>query len=87
MILLRLLPLIAVLSGCAYAPGFYSADSTSGPEARFKASAVIGHTAQDNADAPPAGALISITPELLRQQRASQPTDILTPIKPFGLDK
>lgn len=83
MILLRLLPLIAVLSGCAYAPGFYSADSTSGPEARFKASAVIGHTAQDNADAPPAGALVSITPELLRQQRASQPTDILTPIKPF----
>lgn len=76
----RLLPLLAaavatvVLSGCAYAPGFYT-----GADPRFQDLA----KAQDKADAPPPGALFSITPELLRQQRASQIQDIPDSVKQF----
>ena len=63
------LALVAILlTGCAWAPGMYISDmhktTTSGP---FAGAAE---------DAPPPGALKSITPELIRQQRAAQATDV-----------
>ncbi len=65
----RWLPVLAVLvlGGCAYSPGFYTGDS-------LKADA-------KNPDAVPPGALQSITPELLRQQRASRKDDIPAEVK------
>ncbi|MDI1243976.1 MAG: polysaccharide biosynthesis/export family protein [Rhodoferax sp.] len=89
---LRLLPpLLAslVLSACAYAPGMYVGktdvfqDPASNPwsitQARSSTSAP---------DAPPAGSLISITPELIRQQRANRTTDIAPEVKQlFGQPK
>ena len=65
----RWLPLLAalVLGGCAYSPGFYTGDS-------LKADA-------KNTDAVPPGALQSITPELLREQRASRKDDIPAEVK------
>jgi polysaccharide export outer membrane protein len=72
----RWLPLLAVivLGGCAYSPGFYTGDS-------LKADA-------NNPDAVPPGALLSITPELLSQQRASRKDDIPAQVKQlFGSAK
>jgi polysaccharide export outer membrane protein len=72
----RWLPLLAVivLGGCAYSPGFYTGDS-------LKADA-------SNPDAVPPGALLSITPELLSQQRASRKDDIPAQVKQlFGSAK
>lgn len=72
----RWLPLLAVivLGGCAYSPGFYTGDS-------LKADA-------NNPDAVPPGALHSITPELLSQQRASRKDDIPADVKQlFGSAK
>ena len=68
-LLSRWLPLLAVLflSGCAHSPGFYTGDS-------LKADA-------KNPDAVPPGALHSITPELLSQQRASRKDDIPAQVK------
>ena len=72
---LRAMPLMAaaLLGGCAYAPGFYTSAKSVGPEWLIPAG--------EEVDAPPPGALRSITPDLLRQQRASQPTDIPAPVK------
>ena len=63
------LTLLAVLAigGCAYSPGVYTGDS-------LKADA-------KNPDAVPPGALQSITPELLRQQRASRQNEIPAEVK------
>lgn len=72
---LRAMPLLAAaaLGGCAYAPGFYTGTNSAGPEWL--------NAAFDPADAPPPGSLLSITPELLRQQRARQSSDIPEPVK------
>jgi len=69
------MPLLAaaILGGCAYAPGFYTGTNSAGPEWL--------NAAFDPADAPPPGSLLSITPELLREQRASQSNDIPDPVK------
>jgi polysaccharide export outer membrane protein len=79
-----LFPLLAslVLGACAYAPGMYvgktdaGQDTAAGPwsitQARGDAAAP---------DAPPPGSLIAITPELLRQQRASRTNDIAPEVK------
>jgi polysaccharide export outer membrane protein len=66
----RLVLLVAtlVLGGCAYAPGLYTGNGSSGPT--WLNPGVVA------ADDPPAGALRSITPELVRNQRASQ-VDVL----------
>ena len=76
LILPRWLPLLAVLvlGGCAHSPGFYTGDS-------LKADA-------KNPDAVPPGALHSITPELLSQQRASRKDEIPAQVKQlFGTAK
>lgn len=76
----RLLPLLMalVISGCAFAPGFYTGNSMN--------AAADGSTATD--EQVPPGALQSITPELLRQQRASRKDDIPAEVKKlFGTPK
>jgi polysaccharide export outer membrane protein len=70
----RLAPLLtaAVVVGCAYAPGMYVGDSL----------AVKDGTASANVqDAPPPGRLTTITPELIRQQRAGRSTDVAPEVR------
>ena len=68
-----------VLSGCAYAPGFYAKQDDAG-------AAPTG--ASRSSDAPPPDALIAITPDLLRQQRASRKDEISAEVKSlFGTPK
>ncbi|TXI71906.1 MAG: sugar transporter [Limnohabitans sp.] len=84
----RFLPLLAFLflSGCAMAPGFYTGKGTTFNDPEWLPNATTGGSAQ--ADAPPSGALISITPELLRQQRALRKDDISAEVKQlFGTPK
>lgn len=78
-------PLLAslVLSACAYAPGMYVgktgvlSDTPSNPWSITQARSSTAATA----DAPPPGSLITITPELIRQQRASRTSDIAPEVK------
>lgn len=56
------------MTGCAYAPGFYTGSTTSGP--------TWLNPGVEVADVVPEGALVTITPELLRQQRASQSNEV-----------
>jgi len=65
----------AALSGCALAPGANFGGNVAG------ASASPGNAAADPADLPPPGALQSITPELLRRQRAAQATEVSSEVK------
>jgi len=65
----------AWLTGCAYAPGLSMGQQLS---AVSNQSETVEGDAQD---AAPAGALVSITPDLLQQQRAVQPTDIGQDVK------
>lgn len=73
--LFRALPLLlcGLATACAYAPGFYTGTQSAGP-----AWLDLG---RDAADTPPPGALLSITPELLRQQRLSQSVGIKAQVK------
>ncbi|MCY7370661.1 MAG: polysaccharide biosynthesis/export family protein [Polaromonas sp.] len=84
----------AWLSGCALAPGLFMGDGVVGSSSqasRYSASTqpttglpVVGA----GVDAPPPGALRSITPELIRQQRAAQATDVGQDVKRlFGVAK
>jgi polysaccharide biosynthesis/export protein len=75
------LALVAILlTGCALAPGMYIGDTRKNTSSNPFAGAA--------ADAPPPGALKSITPELIRQQRAAQPTDVGEDVKRlFGVAK
>jgi polysaccharide export outer membrane protein len=69
----------AVLAGCAYSPGMYVGSSLTPPVAAASESTAAQ-------DAPPAGRLTPITPELLRQQRTSRPVDIAPDVKKlFGV--
>jgi polysaccharide export outer membrane protein len=70
---------LALVTGCAMAPGI-SFDEALSAEAR---SASAGATSMDgaNADVPPAGALQSITPDLIRKQRAAQARDVGDEVK------
>ncbi|MDD2845987.1 MAG: polysaccharide biosynthesis/export family protein [Rhodoferax sp.] len=77
-------PLLAslILSACAYAPGMYVGKAglaTDGPANPW--SITQARASADAPDAPPPGSLISINPELLRQQRASRATDIAPEVK------
>src|SRR5476651_1936865 len=78
------LALVAILlTGCALAPGMHFTDAqrNTGFFSRFAAPAPAE-------DAPPPGALISITPELIRQQRAAHATDVGQDVKHlFGVAK
>jgi len=82
---LRLLPpLLAslVLSACAYAPGMYVGKTGAGTDTASNPWSITQARSSAAApDAPPPGSLISITPELIRQQRASRATDIAPEIK------
>jgi polysaccharide export outer membrane protein len=64
----------AMLAGCAYSPGMYVGSSLTPPVVAASASSAAQ-------DAPPPGRLTPITPELLRQQRASRPVDISAAVK------
>jgi polysaccharide export outer membrane protein len=82
----RLLPLLLatlILGGCAYAPGFYTGKSASYADPAWTEPGPGGSTT----DAPP-GALLSITPELLRQQRADRKDEVPAEVKQlFGASK
>jgi polysaccharide export outer membrane protein len=69
-----------LLASCAMAPGIYFGDAQKAAESSPGSSAA--------ADAPPPGALKNITPELIRQQRAAQATDVGEDVKRlFGVAK
>ncbi len=81
------------LGGCAYAPGLSMGNSQAiegtqanpysitAQRATPAPSTLAGTQAGASADAPPPGALLSITPDLIRQQRAAQPTDVGQDVK------
>jgi polysaccharide export outer membrane protein len=79
-----------MLSGCAAAPGMYiraAMGSLTGASADKTAS-----KGDANADAPPPGALLTITPDLIRQQRALQKAELGADVqrlfgqaKPYGI--
>ena len=78
-----------LLGGCAYAPGLSIGRSVSSPDAQAnpwsittqRSSQAPGTPASAGVDAPPPGALISITPDLIRQQRGGRATDIGQDVK------
>ena len=75
----RLLPLLLaafILGGCAYAPGFYTGKSATYADPTWTEPGPGG----GSADAPP-GALVSVTPELLRQQRAERKDEVPAEVK------
>ncbi len=80
---------IALLGGCAYAPGLSIGRSVTTPDAQAnpysittqRSSLVPGTQAGAGMDAPPPGTITAITPEQVRQQRAAQPTDIAPDVK------
>lgn len=63
----------AWLAGCAYAPGLSMGQNLAAETQR--------RAAGTEQDAPPPGALLSITADLLRQQREALPTDIGQDVK------
>lgn len=86
----------AWLTGCAFAPGLYMGDGARSPDPQTNAYSITtqraatppGSAPGASADAPPPGALLSITPELIRQQRAAQATDVGQDVKRlFGVAK
>ncbi|MBK5205295.1 MAG: polysaccharide biosynthesis/export family protein [Polaromonas sp.] len=86
-----LVPLLAAitLSGCALAPGMYVGKSLSGSDGATNPWSITqARSAAAAQDAPPPGSLTAITPELIRQQRASRSTDIAPDVKKlFDLPK
>lgn len=79
----------ALLGGCAYAPGLSIGRSVSSPDAQAnpwsittqRASTVPGSPSGAGIDAPPPGAVTAITPDLVRQQLAAQPSGISADVK------
>lgn len=74
-----------LLTGCAFAPGFSMGNlAGNGSSAQTnpysitsqRTASPAGAATGDNLDAPPPGALLSITPELIRAQRALQKTGL-----------
>ena len=87
-----------LLTGCAYAPGMgMGAGAPKGATAQANPYSITTQRAATPADAaagassldaPPPGALLSITPELIRQQRAAQATGVGQDVKGlFGVAK
>ena len=87
--------IVAWLAGCTFAPGLSMGDGLAGADqkaTRYSITTQRGTTSSPaegaSADAPPPGALLSITPELIRQQRAAQATDVGQDVKRlFGVAK
>ena len=65
----------AALSGCALAPGANFGSAVAAPAAN------LVPQSSGAADLPPPGALKSITPELIRRQRAAQATEVSADVK------
>ena len=93
---LALAPLILVLGGCAYAPGFYAAPDSSSDSSTPRRTTLLtllrepgstapkateAVTATPDADAPPPGAITSITPTLVQQLRAGRDDEIPADVK------
>jgi len=90
-----------LLTGCAFAPGFSMGNlAGNGSSAQTnpysitsqRAASPAGAATGDNLDAPPPGALLTITPELIRQQRALQKTGLSADVqrlfgqaRPYGI--
>ena len=78
-----------LLGGCAYAPGLSIGRSVTSPDAQAnpwsittqRASLVPGVQASTGLDAPPPGAVTTITPDLVRQQMAAQPAGVAADVK------
>jgi polysaccharide export outer membrane protein len=70
----------ATLSGCAWAPGLHMSGAA-GQEAgkRTTLLSVLNKPAED--DTPPPGTLTEITPQLIRQQRATQEVNAVEQVK------
>jgi polysaccharide export outer membrane protein len=79
----------ALLGGCAYAPGLSIGRSVTAPDAQAnpwsittqRASTVPGSPSGAGVDAPPPGSITAITPDLVRQQLAAQPSGIGPDVK------
>lgn len=76
----------AWLAGCAYAPGLsmgqnLAADAQRLPRITTQRGSTDTQTDRSAQDAPPPGALLSITADLLRQQRAALPSDVGQDVK------
>lgn len=79
---LVLLLALGVLGGCAFAPGMYASRNLPGDDGIASPWSITTARAGDaTPDTPPPGSLIPITTELIRQQRASRPTDIAPEVK------
>ena len=89
-----------LLGGCSFAPGMYVGkslfDEPNKPGGDFLISAARpgaaahapAQSTSGEADTPPPGALIPITADLVRQQRAAQPADVTTDVRQlFGTAK
>ena len=89
---LGLLSGLVWLSGCAFAPGLSMGEgavaAAKADAAAAAKSTATGASGDNRADPAPPGALLAITPELIRQQRAAQAIDIGQDVKDlFGVPK
>ena len=66
-------------AGCSYAPGLTMGGAL--PTSTAPANASASRAAGAEVDAPPPGALLSITPELIRQERSARVTDVGQDVK------
>ena len=66
-------------AGCSYAPGLTMGGAL--PTSTAQANASTSRAAGAEVDAPPPGALLSITPELIRQERSARVTDVGQDVK------
>ena len=87
---LGLLASLVWLSGCAFSPGLSMGEgavaAAKADAAAASRSTATGASADNRADPAPPGALLAITPELIRQHRAAQATDIWQDVKDlFGV--
>ena len=72
---------LALVTGCAMAPGINFDEALSAEARSASAGAATSMNAADRADVPPPGALQSISPELIRTQRAAQARDVGEEVK------
>ena len=75
-----------LLGGCAYAPGLSIGRSVSSPDAQANPWSITTQRSSPvpggaGLDAPPPGAVTAITPDLVRQQLAAQPSGIAPDVK------
>jgi polysaccharide biosynthesis/export protein len=69
----------AILGGCAWAPGLHMSGTQDNGSQRTTLLNILSKPAEE--DLPPPGALREITPQLIRQQRATQDVDTVEQVK------